>query len=130
MPYDVRGFRIIVFGTDVKFKALQDRSNCDLSLNVVCRGECVLKIKCWYRVAKERFRCYYAMLHVDQMLRMMVVHLLITVVLYFNAFAWTKGESKTLPPFTIFEGMALDFNLHFRVMRREIFKNAKAHVTP
>ena len=48
-----------------------------------------------------------------------MAHLLATVVLSVNAFVQTKGSSNTLPPFTIVEGMLLDFNLCFRVARVE-----------
>ena len=55
------------------------------------------------------------MIPFDHLLRMMVVHLLITVILCIKDFAWTKVASKILPHLVIVEGIVLDFNLCFRV---------------
>ena len=52
-----------------------------------------------------------------------MIHLLITVVFSINDFAWTKGESKMMPPLTIVKGMVLDFNLHFRVACGYVFQS-------
>ena len=42
------------------------------------------------RVIKERTRCYYAMLPFDTVSRIMVIHLLVTVMFYINMFVWKK----------------------------------------
>ena len=56
------------------------------------------------------------MLPYDSLPRMMVVHLMITVLFYANAFDWLSGVSKILSSLTIVEGVVLDYELHFRVI--------------
>ena len=48
--------------------------------------------------------------------RMMVIHLVLSVTFYVNAFVWQRGVSQMLLPVTILEGIALDYNLHFKVI--------------
>ena len=48
--------------------------------------------------------------------RIMIIHLLVTVMLYTNAFVWRKCVSQFLSPLTILEGIVLDYNLHFQVI--------------
>ena len=64
-------------------------------------------------------RCYYTMLPFAPYLpRMMVIHMLTTVVFYINAFMWDKGVgvSEHLPPVTLIEGIVLDYRKHFHVI--------------
>jgi len=56
------------------------------------------------------------MLPFDVLPRIMVIHLLTTVIFYINAFVWRKGVSQYLSPLTILEGVVLDYNLHFQVI--------------
>ena len=114
--YAVRGFNITTIHVDIQFKSLKDRGNLQPSVNVVSRAEHVPEIERLIRVIKERARCYYAMLPYDKIPRMMVIHLLITVVFYINAFVWKNGVSQFLSPTTIVEGLALDYNTHFHVL--------------
>jgi hypothetical protein len=85
-------------------------------VNVVGKGEHVPAIERFIRVIKERCRCYYAMLPYDVLPRIMVIHLLTTVMFYINAFVWKQGVSQYLSPLTILEGVVLDYNLHFNVI--------------
>ena len=65
------------------------------------------------------------MITFDNLPRMMVAHLLISVILYVNDFLWTKGVLKTLNPLTIVEGMVLNSNLIFRVKHGEFVQTFK-----
>jgi hypothetical protein len=56
------------------------------------------------------------MLPFDDLPRIVVIHLLVTVMFYINAFIWRKGVSPFLSPLTILEGVVLDYNLHFQVI--------------
>ena len=114
--YAIRGFNIVVVMVDVQFKCLKDRNRLDKPMNTVSRGEHAKQIKRFHRVIKERSRCNHVMLLFNTLPCMMVVHLMIAVVFYENAFAWMDGVLKILSPLTIVEGTTLDFNLHFRVI--------------
>ena len=114
--YAIRGFSIGIIFIDVQFKALKDRNGLGVAIGIVSRGEHVKQIERFHRVVEERCRCYYAMQPHDSLPRMMVVHLLITVVFYINAFAWYSGVSQILSPLAIVEGISVDYNLHFRVI--------------
>ena len=70
-------------------------------------------------MAKEWFRCYCDMIPFNNLLKIMVVHPIITVGFYVNAFSRTKRAPKILPPLTIVEGIVLYFNLYFLVTRGE-----------
>ena len=117
--YTVRGFNVVLVHVDIQFKAMKDRGLLGIGVNVVSREEHVPDIECLIRVIKERARCYYAMLPFDTLPRTMVIHLLVTVVFYINAFVWRDGVSQFLPPITIVEGLALDFNKHFHLIYGE-----------
>ena len=58
----------------------------------------------------------------NTLLRMMVVHLMITVMFCINAFVWMNVVSKFLSPLKIAEGTTLDYHLHFRVMHGEFLQ--------
>ena len=72
------------------------------------------------RVLKERARCYFGILdeaEIYTLPRQMVIHLMITVNFYMNAFVWRKGVSQKLHPMTIVKGLVPDFiNKHFYVL--------------
>ena len=114
--YAVRGFGVGVIFLDIQFKCVKDRNMLEIPVVIVSRREHVKMIERFHRVIEERCRCYYAMLPFDSLPRMMVVHLLITVVFYINAFVWKKGVSKFLSPLAIVEGTVVDYNLHFKVI--------------
>jgi hypothetical protein len=114
--YSVRGFHIKYILVDIQFKAIKDRGLLDAIVNVVGKGEHAPMIERFIRVIKERCRCYYAMLPFDDIPRIMIIHLLKTVMFYINAFIWKKGVSPFLSPMTILEGVVLDYNLHFQVI--------------
>ena len=115
--YSSRGFCIKVLHVDIQFKAIKDRNNLiGVRVNVVSRGEHVPEIERFIRVVKERARCYFAMLPVKKIPNIMVIHMIITVVFYINAFVWRQGVSQFLTPMTIVEGVLLDYNLHFSVI--------------
>ncbi|OEU08874.1 hypothetical protein FRACYDRAFT_249219 [Fragilariopsis cylindrus CCMP1102] len=114
--YAVRGFHVKFILVDIQFKAIKDRGQLTATVNVVGKGEHVPAIERFIRVIKERCRCYYAMLPFKSLPRIMVIHLLITVMFYINAFVWRKGVSQYLSPLTILEGVVLDYNLHFQVI--------------
>ena len=54
----VSDFRIIIIGNDTQFKALKERTNCDVSFNAVHREEHGIKIERWNMVVKECRRFY------------------------------------------------------------------------
>ena len=56
------------------------------------------------------------MLPFQKLPRIMIIHLLVTVMFYINAFVWRKGVSQFLSPLTILEGIVIDYNLHFQVV--------------
>ena len=99
----VRGFRAGVIQVDMQFKALKDRNLVSAASNAVSRYEHVKKIERWHRVIKERCRFYCAMLPFDYLPRVMVTHLLKTVVFCINTFAWKKRVSQITPPLAIIE---------------------------
>ena len=49
----------------------------------------------------------------------MVVHIMLTVSFYVNAFALKSGISDHMSPMTIVEGVKLDYNKHFKVIPGE-----------
>jgi hypothetical protein len=104
---------------DIQFKALKDRGMLDAIVNDVGKGEHAPMIERFIRVIKQRCRCYYAMLPFDNLPRIMVIHLLKTVMFYIIAFIWKKGVSPFLSPMTILEGVVFDYNLHFQVIFSE-----------
>jgi hypothetical protein len=114
--YAVRGFHVKFILVDIQFKSIKDRGIVSAVVNVVGKGEHVPSIERFIRVIKERCRCYYAMLPFDVLPRLMVIHLLTTVMFYINAFVWKKGVSQYLSPLSILEGVVLDYNLHFNVI--------------
>jgi hypothetical protein len=114
--YTVRGFYVKHILVDIQFKAIRDRGLLDANVNVVAKGEHAPMIERFIRVVKERCRCYYAMMPFDDIPRIVIIHLLITVMFYINAFVWKKGVSPFLSPMTILEGVVLDYNLHFQVI--------------
>ena len=120
--YYVGGLRIVVIGMDIKFKALNDRNECGVEFNVVSREEHDPKIEHCHRVAKERFRCFSIITPFDNFPRIMVAQLMITSVIYINAFVWERASRKILPPLTIMKGTALDFNIHFIFIFGEFFQ--------
>ena len=84
--YAIRDFSVVIIHVDIQFKCLMDRKNIAAMVNVVSNEEHVVDIERYHRVIKERARCYYAMLPFDNLPRMMVVHLMSTVVFYLNSF--------------------------------------------
>jgi hypothetical protein len=77
--YAVRGFHVKFILVDIQLKSIKDRGLLAVIVNVVGKGEHVPAIERFIRVIEERCRCYYAMLPFDVLPRMMVIHLLITV---------------------------------------------------
>ena len=75
--------------TDIQFKAIKDRKILKPLINVVSRGEHVPDIKQFHRVLKERAQCYFAMVRkigITSLPKMSVIHLMITMTFYVNAF--------------------------------------------
>jgi hypothetical protein len=114
--YSVRGFHVKYILVGIQFKAIKDRGVINAIVNVVAKGEHAPVIERYIRVVKERCRCYHAMLPFDDIPRIVVIHLLKTVMFYINAFVWKKGVSPFLSPMTILEGVVLETNLHFQVI--------------
>ena len=107
-----------VIHVDIQFKAMKDRKQMRPLINVVSRGEHVPYIERYHRVLKEHAQCYFAMVHkidITALLKMMVIHLMITVNFYVNAFVWRQGILPILPPVTL-EGLVVDYNKHFHVI--------------
>ena len=91
--YAIRGFSIGIIFLDIQFKSLKDRNMLGVTVCIVSRGEHVKQIERFHRLIEERCRCYYAMQPYNSFPRMMVVHLMITVIFYINAFVWRSGVS-------------------------------------
>ena len=91
--YAIRGFRIVMIMVDPQFKASKDRNLIGVPFNIASKEEHVYSIERWHRTIKERCQCYYAIILFKYLLRIMVVHLMITVVFYVNAFVWKYGVS-------------------------------------
>ena len=117
--YAICGFSIGVIFLDNQFKCIKHRNQVGILINLVSKGKNRKLIECFYRLIKEHCRCHYTTLPYDSLPRMMVVHLMITVIFYINTFVWKSGTSKILSPLTILEGIMLDYNLHFRVIFSE-----------
>ena len=85
-------------------------------VNIFSRGEHVKRVELYHMLIEECDRCYYEILTFNYLTRMMVVHLMITVVFHVNVFDWKSGASKVLTPLNIVESACLDWNLHFRII--------------
>ena len=109
-------FRVVVVLVDMKFKCLKDRIRIGAPENSFSKVGYVKQTERFHRLIKERARHYCDMLPFNALPRMMVVCLMMTVVFFINAFAWTDGVSKFLSPLVIVEGVAEDFHLNFRIM--------------
>jgi len=120
--YAIREFRIVMIMVDPQFKALKDRNLIGVPFNVASKEEYVHSIERWHRTIKERCQYYYTMILFKYLPRIIVVHLMITVMFYINAFVWKYGVSQVLPPLTIIEGTVLDYYLHFRIIYREFLQ--------
>jgi hypothetical protein len=114
--YSVRGFHVKHVLVDIQFKSIKDRGKLEAVVNVVGKGEHAPMIERFIRVIKERCRCYFAMSPFEDIPRIMIIHMLVSVMFYVNAFIWKKGVSPFLSPMTILEGVVLDYNLHFQVI--------------
>ena len=104
---------------DIQFKAVKDQKILKPLINVLSRGEHVPDIKQYHRVLQERARCYFAMVRkigIKSLPKMSVIHLMITVTFYVNAFVWQDCVSTTMPPVTIVEGLIVDYNKHFHLI--------------
>ena len=120
--YSTRGFHIKTINVDLQFKAIKDRNNLPVRINVCSRDEHIPEIERFIRVLKERARCYFAMLRrveIHTVPKQMIMQLMRTVVFYVNAFVWRKGVSQILPPVTIVEGLKMHFKKHFHVIYGE-----------
>ena len=94
--YSSRGFCVKVLHVDIQFKALKDRGTLiGARVNVVSRGEHVPKIERFIRVVKERARCYFAMLSVKKLPKIMVIHMILIVIFYINAFIWRRESHNS-----------------------------------
>ena len=109
----------------MQFKRLKDRNKLGVPVNVVSRGENSKQIERCHRLVEERGKFYCAMTPFDTLPRMMVVHLMITVMFYVNAFVWMNGVSNFLSSLTILEVTCLDYHLHFRVMHGEFLQTCE-----
>ena len=98
--YTLTGFHIAVMIVDIQFKAFKDRNFLGVEVNVVSKEDHVPKIESWHRVIKKRECCYHEMLPFDYFLRMIVTHLMKTVVFYVRAFAWRRGVYQITPLLT------------------------------
>jgi hypothetical protein len=102
--YTIGGFHVKFILVDIQFKAIKDRGIIPTIVNVVGKGEHVPVVERFIRVVKGRSRCNYAMLPFDVLPKIMVMHLLTTVMFYNNSFVWRKGVSQYLTGFCFFWG--------------------------
>ena len=77
----VRGFKTSMVVVDIQFKSLKDRNLLSATVDVVSKEEHAFKVERWYRVIKEKGRCYYAIFPFDYLPRMMVAHLMKKIVI-------------------------------------------------
>ena len=84
--YAVRGFSVGVIFLDIQFKCVKDRNQLGVLVNVVSKGEHVKLIERYHRLIEKRCRCDYAILPYDSSPRMMLIHFMIAVIFYANAF--------------------------------------------
>jgi hypothetical protein len=85
-------------------------------INIVSKDEHVPEMERFIRVIKERTCATHAMLPFTQIPKKMLVAMVTTNVFYINAFPWPQGVSQELSPYTIIEGVILDYDLHFQVI--------------
>ena len=77
-------------------------------VNVVSKEEYVKKIERFYRLIKERARCYRSMTPFECVPRALIIQLLKIVTLYANDFAWKQGVLHVTLPLAIIKGIVLD----------------------
>ena len=123
ISHPTRCFYIALILVDIQFKDLKDRNLLRVEVNAVSKEDHVPKIERWHRMIKKRVHYYYAMLPFNSLPRMMVKHLMKTVLFYVNKFASMLGVSQIMPTLNIVEGAALDFNFHFRVIFEEFLQS-------
>lgn len=114
--YAIRSFHITTVHVDIQLQPLCDCQKLKPNINVVSKGKHVPSIERFIRVVKERCRCCHVMLPFKDVPRIMVAHLMKTVMLYINSFVWKKGALKLLSPLSIVEGIRLDYCKHFHVI--------------
>ena len=114
--YRRRGFTVKHVFVDIQFEGLCDRMKDITNINVVSKQEHVPEMERFIRVIKERARSTFAMLPFERIPKKMLVAMVSNIIFYINAFPWPQGVSQILSPYTILEGMVLDFNLHFQVI--------------
>ena len=114
--YALRGFEVQHVFVDMQFEGLRDRMQSFVTINVVSKQEHVPEVERYIRVIKERSRATFAMLPFNNIPKKMVISLIRNSVFYINAFPWPQGVSQELSPYTIVEGIVLDYNLHFQVI--------------
>ena len=118
---------------DMQFKSLKDRNLLGATVNVVSKEEHTSKVERWHRVIKELGRCYYAILPFGHLPRMIVAHLMKTIVFYVIDFEWKRGVSQIIPLLTIVEDIVLDYDLQLRVMfgeHAQTFEGSDNEMTP
>ena len=79
-------FRITLIIVDIQFKVLKNRNTICVTFNVVSRGEHVPKIERFHKVVKEQCQCYYELLLFENLPRIVVVHLMKTLLFYISSF--------------------------------------------
>jgi hypothetical protein len=114
--YALRGFVVKHVLVNMQFEGLRDRMCDSVMINIVSKDEHVPEMERFIRVIKERTRATHAMLLFTRIPKKMLVATVTTNVFYINAFPWPQGVSQELSPYTIIEGVILDYDLHFQVI--------------
>ena len=114
--YSIRGFTVTHILVDIQFEGLEERMADTVKINTVSKQEHVPEMERFIRVIKERSRSYFAMLPFTKIPKIMLSHLIYTVIFYLNAFPWPAGVSQELSPCTIVEGITLTYAKHFQVI--------------
>ena len=86
--YAFRGLHMEYILVDIHFKAMKHNGHLSANVNVVTKGKHEQEIKHFNWVIKERTRCYYDMLPFGKLPRIMIIHLLDTVIFYIDVFLW------------------------------------------
>ena len=93
-------FMLILYSWIFNLKDLRTEIICPSQLMLLLRGD-VPKIKQFICVIKEIGQRYHTIMIFKDIPQLMVIHLIINVMFYFNMFVWHQGVSQFLIPLTI-----------------------------
>jgi hypothetical protein len=127
--YRSRGFRVVNILGDGEFECTRGALATDLhsNLNICGEDEHVPDIERCIRTIKERTRCTYNVLEVEQYPPKMISEMVFSSIFWLNAFPNRLGISNTLIPRTIVMGMTIDFKEHCRIEYGQYVQTHEQH---